>query len=591
MKHKFLRMLSLIVLLALLAQPAMAWSLLGDDRISASSFSDNGVIRVWLKSLGAPRSLTLKLDGVYTVEQNSGFRFDRGSTIVLSAGEDGVWLTSGGLKIDMGAGVTLTRHQAASGEENGLRIAEIRDENLYMGDLSVSLQEGGGLRAILSIHIEDYLLGVVGYEMSDSWPLEALKAQAVAARTYAMQRKGTSAKRAYDVTNDTSDQMFRGYNAAYSNVEAAVRETEGVAGFYKGDFATCYYTASNGGQTALPGEIWGNFSDCGYLSRREDPYDLENALSIVSSVTFTPGAQDVPALHAMLTEGLLAAAEEQGISADGLELCQILKIEPADPAEEGSRMYRKLRFTLSALAPAAEEEAPVPVDVAADAAVSPEASASPEVTAVPAPEESPAPAIGEKQLLDQEFIVDLDVFSDIKDGLGLGVNSSDCELVSVKEGVFEYTIEMRRYGHGVGLSQRGAQTMAGQYGKTWLEILEFYYPGMDLQEIWWDTPALTAIESLPQGFGAARPEPTPMPTPLPLPQLTGEEYYARVNLADASSSLNIRQNPSTNSPIQTQMMNGWRLIVCGEADADGWVQVKTAEVTGYCKLEYLKAEE
>jgi hypothetical protein len=41
----------------------------------------------------------------------------------------------------------------------------------------------------------------------------------------------------------------------------------------------------------------------------------------------------------------------------------------------------------------------------------------------------------------------------------------------------------------------------------------------------------------------------------------------------------------------TQMMNGWRMIVCSEADADGWVQVKTAEITGYCKLEYLKAEE
>ena len=588
MKQKFLRALSLILMLALFAQPALAWSFFGEGEISKSDFADDGVIRVWLKSLGAPQSLTLKTDGVYTVEQDPGFRFDRGSTIVLSAGEEGVWLTSGGLKIDMGAGVTLTRHAAAPGEENGLRIAEIKDENLYMGDLSVSLQEGGGLRAVLSIHIEDYLLGVVGYEMSDSWPLEALKAQAVAARTYAMQRKGTSANRGYDVTNDTSDQMFRGYNAAHSNVEAAVRATEGVAGFYQDAFATCYYTASNGGQTALPSEIWGDYSDYGYLSRREDSYDLQNTLSMVSSVTFTPGAQDVPALHDLLTEGLMAAAQEQGISTDGLELCQILKIEPMDPAEEGSRMYRKLRFTLSALAPA-PEESPVPSDAAADASASPEATA--EITPEPTPEASPAPTIGEKQLLDQEFTVDLDVFSDIKDGLGLGINSADCEVVSVKEGVFEYTIEMRRYGHGVGMSQRGAQTMAGQHGKTWLEILEFYYPGMELREIWWDQPALTAIEALSQGFGAARPEPTPMPTPLPLPELGEGEYYARVNLSDAGSSLNIRQNPSTNSPVLTQMMNSWRMIVCSDADGEGWVQVKTAEVTGYCKLEYLKAEE
>ena len=590
MKKTILRAICVALLLALFCAPAQGLSLFSGP--ARSAIQDDGVIRVWLKSLGAPDSLTLTLNGTYTVEHDPGFRFDRGSKIVLSAGENGVWLSAGGLKIDMGPALTLTRH-ASDGAENGLRIAETESENLFEGDLSVSLEEGGGLHPVLHMHIEDYLLGVVAYEMSDSWPLEALKAQAVAARTYAMQRKMASAKRDYDIVNTTADQVFKGRNSAYTNVETAVKETEGVVGLYKGDFATCYYTASNGGQTALPSEIWDDQDDYGYLDRREDPYDLENRLSLVSSVTFTPGVQDNPALHDMLAQGLLQAAQAQGISTENMELCQILSIEPVEPAQEGSLMYRKLRFTLSALAPQTVLS-PAADDIGAPAAQTHVASADAALSAIDylrrLRSRKPYAESTKQKVLDETFTVDLDVFTDIKDGLDLGISGIDCEIVTVREGVFEYTIEMRRYGHGVGMSQRGAQTMAGQHNKSWLDILKFYYPGMDLETILWNQPALTAIESLPDGFGAARPEPTPTPTPAPLPALQSGEYYARVNLGDASSSLNVRQKPSTNSMVLTQMANGRRLIVAGEADDEGWVQIKTAEFTGYCKLEYLKAE-
>ena len=204
--------------------------------------------------------------------------------------------------------------------------------------------------------------------------------------------------------------------------------------------------------------------------------------------------------------------------------------------------------------------------------------------------QSPYEQAMENRLLDQEFAVDLDVYSQIKDGLGLSLNGGDYEVISVEKGVFDYTIEMRRFGHGVGMSQRGAQTMAGSHGKTWREIIDFYYPGITLQKINWDQPELTAIEALPEGFGAARPEPTPTPTPAPLPALQEGEYYAAVALGDASSSLNMRKLPSTGSQVLTQLTNGQRVIVMSAADPEGWVQIKTAEYTGYCKLEYLKAE-
>ena len=80
------------------------------------------------------------------------------------------------------------------------------------------------------------------------------------------------------------------------------------------------------------------------------------------------------------------------------------------------------------------------------------------------------------------------------------------------------------------------------------------------------------------------------PRAAPLPELEAGEYYATVQLGDASSTLNLRQAPTTQSQVVAQLKNGRRLIVCGAADEGGWVQVRTAEYEGYCKLEYLKAE-
>ena len=593
MKKTLMRIFALALAMLALLSSAHAASLFDfGNGIPESSFRDDGVIRVLLKSLGAPGNLTLTLNGLYTVEHDAGFRFDRNSKIVLSAGEDCIWLSAGGMKIDMGSSLTLTRH-ASDSPENGIRIAETERDTIYEGDLTVSLDDNGSLRCVLSIFIEDYLCGVIAYEMSDSWPIEALKSQAVAARTYAMQRKYNAGSRDYDLVDTTADQVFRGYNADYTHVEEAVNATRGIVGTYKGGFATCYYTASNGGQTALPVDVWMDEDDYGYLACVEDPYDLENRLSVVNSVTFTPGAQDNPVLHAMLTEGLLAAAEEAGVSTDGMELCQILSIEPVNPAVEGSLRYKTLRFTVSALAnrPAMlKSESDIGAPAAKTGVESADAALSTIDVLRRMLENSPYVPGMKKQLIDETFAVDLDVYTDIKDKLGLSINSADYEMVSVKEGIFEYTIEMRRFGHGVGMSQRGAQNMAGMHNKTWKEIITFYFPGMTLEEISWDEPVLTPIEALPDSIGAARPDPTPAPSPAPLPPLQEGQYYAAVSLGDASSSMNVRKEPTTNSQAIAHLSCGEKVIVASEADADGWVQIKTAEFTGYCKLEYLKQE-
>ena len=71
----------------------------------------------------------------------------------------------------------------------------------------------------------------------------------------------------------------------------------------------------------------------------------------------------------------------------------------------------------------------------------------------------------------------------------MAINGGDYELVSVVNEIDTIRIEMRRFGHGVGMSQRGAQWMAAQYGMTYTDILSFYYPGMELVTVTWaETP-------------------------------------------------------------------------------------------------------
>ena len=593
--NKFrLRILLALTLCALLAwsAPASALNLfgLGDDGIEESAIEDDGLLRVYLKSLSDPANLTLTLAGVYTVEHDAGFRFDRGTQVVLSDGGDTIYLSVGGLTLDMGDSLTLTR-QASDAEENGIYIAESGRENLYAGDLTVSLNEGGGLRPVLTIRIEDYLCGVVAYEMSDSWPLEALKAQAVAARTYAMQRKWNAGDRDYDLVDTTADQVFKGLDPSYSNVLQAVVETEGVVGTYNGGFATCYYTASNGGTVALPSDVWSGSGDYGYLERRDDPYDLANPYSMVNSVHISRHADGSPRLKAMLLDAANAALADTGY--EDIRIEEILSVTPVEEKSEGSRMYTKLRFSLKLsrsemVYMAAEGDPGAPMD-ATDSPAANQALYSIDYLRrlrLLAPFEL-APV---RMDIADPVEVELDVYGQIKGELDLGLNGSDYELVSVLEEGDGFTIELRRFGHGVGMSQRGAQRMAGVEEMDWIEILKFYYPGMTLEKIEWDYPELEALSALPDSVGRARPEPTPTPTPAPLPTLEEGEYYAVVQLGDASSTMNLRQAPTTQSQVVAQLKNGRRLIVCSEADDGGWVQVRTAEYEGYCKLEYLKAE-
>ena len=408
-----------------------------------------------------------------------------------------------------------------------------------------------------------------------------------------MQRKFSAGDRGYDVVDTAGDQVYKGLDPSLLNVLQAVEETRGVVGIWRNGFASCYYTASNGGEIAAPADIWGGDGDYSYIERKEDPYDLENPSSLVRTTAIQSDGSGNDALRKMLDAGLLEAAQEQGLPADGLRLEQIISVEAISPVVEGSKMYGTLRFTIGTSILEGFWQ-PVEGDIGFLRSATDSEPANMALYGMDFLRrllaEAPFEKIIQRKMLDTPLVVDIDVYEQIKHGLNIGMNSSDCELVSVRrDNEKGFVIELRRYGHGVGMSQRGAQTMAGDYAKTWLEILGFYYPGMLLERIDWNSPELQPIEKLPDSVGRARPEPTPQPTPAPLPKLEEGEAYAVVAL-DSSNYLNMRAEAGTHSPVLTQLANGRRIIVCGEADHDGWVPVKTAEYSGFVKIEYLKAE-
>lgn len=162
----------------------------------------------------------------------------------------------------------------ASGSSTSDCIAIATDKSglnkaCYNGEFIVSAN-GNKLNAINVIDIEDYLRGVVPYEIGklDESKFEALKAQAVAARTYAYKHFGSRVAQGFDVYADTRDQVYKGLHSATALTDKAVRETEGVVMTYNGEFITAYYHSTCGGETEGVA-TWGR-PDHPYLKNKPD---------------------------------------------------------------------------------------------------------------------------------------------------------------------------------------------------------------------------------------------------------------------------------------------------------------------------------
>ncbi len=137
----------------------------------------------------------------------------------------------------------------------------------YRGSIQIDVT-GGKLRAINMVGLEQYLYGVVPSEMPFTWLPEALKAQAVVARSYAL---ATRRAGAFDLYPDTRSQVYLGIEHEKPSTNAAVNATAGQVVLYEGAVAKTYFFSTSGGRTASAEDVWGE--PVPYLVSVADPYD------------------------------------------------------------------------------------------------------------------------------------------------------------------------------------------------------------------------------------------------------------------------------------------------------------------------------
>ncbi len=141
----------------------------------------------------------------------------------------------------------------------------------YYGGFEYQRVTGGNLNVINVVNIDDYVKCVIPYEMSSSWPIEALKAQSICARTFAATRT-LHKSQGFDVCTTTDCQTYLGTSECTQHSDAAVDATAGEYLYYQGKIVdNAVYYSSNGGASEDCKNVWG--SDVPYLIGKEDPYE------------------------------------------------------------------------------------------------------------------------------------------------------------------------------------------------------------------------------------------------------------------------------------------------------------------------------
>ena len=524
-------------------------------------------IRVLLRRLYLNDRADFTLSGRYLARSETGTELllSDGAKVTVRLQDHQLILFAGGVSVLMGRKCSLLR-QDAGGKAPGIRFN--LQAGFCPGDLSLSVEEDK-IIPVLTLPLEAYLQGVVPYEMGDSFPEEALKAQAVCARTYALSR--LDPKSAWDVVDTTNDQVFRGIPEGSPASAAAVAETSGLVLTWNGKLITAWYSASNGGQTELPSNIWsGEIPRC--FAMTEDPWDTANPASTVRVCSMNRDGSDLsPAFVKLLRQAALSnpLLRDSVPEESEFRVRRLISLELTTPRYAApSRLMTQLQVTFE-LAPSRKQ---------------------------PFAEENPDDGEDDLDittlLSSVPVTVTLDIFPEVLIALGLSVSGADNEIITVKENETSFTLTSGRFGHGVGLSQRGAEQMARADEKKFNEILAFYFPGAEIRKYTGEpAPVPTPPPLLAQDPGpapTATPRPTLMPVTEALPE--GARRASVENISD-DSTLNLRAQPSAGAEILMRLYRHQQLIVLEKSDVPGWVHVKTDAVEGYVMESFLLYED
>ena len=492
----------------------------------------NGTVRVYLSSLGNISRVDVTVCGSYSLDGTAATALTENGriSVSLNTATGQLTLTRDGVSSAMGSDFRIRRH--AREGVNGVKISQARvSANIYPGDVQFKAVKSGSsyrLYVIVHVFIEDYLVGVLPYEMGNASALEALKAQCVCARTYTVRAMRNGKSRSYDLVDTTNDQVYNGTPSGNARCRQAVEETRGIVAMNGGDFTATYYTASNGGQIESARNVWG-YSGYDYIKVKDDPYDYQNPYSQVRSFKVAASGAQTSALNTLLVNKAKSA-----FGATSVTIQRVTAVTPHTPRyAEPSRLYTKLNFDVTALC---------------DGAV-------------------------------RSGTLTFDIFSELEGKLGMSINGANNELWSVIKTDTGFTVQARRFGHGTGMSQRGAMRM-GELGYTYDQILGFYFEGCQRTQYAFVRSVLSPMSS-----GVSREE-LSVDTPV---GLTGAAAAVGiVQLYSPVAEMALRQTASSAGQIITGIPHGAAVTV-HRAEND-WYLVTYGGLTGFAQGDGVKLQ-
>jgi len=127
---------------------------------------------------------------------------------------------------------------------------------VFRGTIQFIKKDNQQMLVVNNIELQDYIKGILYHEASHYWPLEALKAQAVVCRTYALYQKQQSLSKDFDVTGDVYSQVYGGKTSERFRTNKAVEETSGIVLMYKGKIFPAYFHATCAGHTEDASQLW-----------------------------------------------------------------------------------------------------------------------------------------------------------------------------------------------------------------------------------------------------------------------------------------------------------------------------------------------
>lgn len=367
--------------------------------------------------------------------------------------------TFGKLLIDVEEHYAYPQFRSITANEKGVYCVEL-GERTYRGRIEIGRYGKATLTAVNIVGIEEYLYGVVPSEMSSTWHEEALKAQAVCARSFALVKAGyggkSNAKKGYKIVDTVSSQVYKGYLAESVKANRAVDGTKGEMLCYNNKVVAAYYFSTSGGRTESSQNAWG--AELPYLQSVTDFYE-ENADYQVWQTTLT--LQKINALLKSqgITDKTVTDFTVAGKSENGRVSALTLNGQGGSMTLQGTTIRTVLNLYSTKFKMVRQGEVPDQVSVlSADGLTVGKISDMYVASA-----NGVAKASGELE----QYIVQ-----------GAGNLSNYPRMAP--QGEDEILFAGMGYGHGVGLSQYGAKGMA-EAGYTYKEILEYYFTGASVR--------------------------------------------------------------------------------------------------------------